>query len=387
MVGLPAPGHADDYIDKTMPAPTGSPASLNQNVTLDVPDRGGLSAGTLKRALSEPTGDRTGLKLRGKHDAELYRTVSPQVALIITDNAIGSGSFIGNNQVLTNFHVIKGAQRVGIIFKPKVEGEQPGKNDLRIATVVKGDPVMDLALLQFSDGPSDLRPIAFASESDIQVGADVHAIGHPIGQIWTYTKGIISQYRRDYEWQTEKNGVAHKANVIQTQTPISPGNSGGPLLTDDGKLLGVNSFQNTKGENLNYAVSIIDVQRFLAESGTPAPALAKATRPANCQIVKMYEGRERKNTARLEQYDTDCDGKADFSIIVPDDQNLPVLALIDTNHDDKPDIRVESRKRDGRWDISFHDVDYDGKTDLVGYHGDGKITPTRYVTYRAEVKY
>jgi len=335
---LPAPGHADDYIDKTMPAPTGSPAPLNQKASLDLPDLGGLSGGTLKRVLSTPTGDRGELKLRGKHDAEIYRAISPQVVLIVTDNAIGSGSYIGNNQVLTNFHVIKGAQRVGVIFKPRVEGDEPDKNDLRMAVVAKSDPVLDLALLQFSDTPPDLRPIAFAGEADIQVGADVHAIGHPIGQVWTYTKGIISQYRRDYEWQGDKNDIMHKANVIQTQTPISPGNSGGPLLTDDGKLLGVNSFRKLQGENLNYAVSIMDVQRFLA-SGAVTPA--KATRPGSCQIVKLYDGRESKNTAGLQQYDTDCDGKVDFSIVTPDDKNLPVLALIDTNHDDKPDIRVE----------------------------------------------
>ena len=57
--------------------------------------------------------------------------------------------------------------------------------------------------------------------SEAQVGADVHAIGHPQGQTWTYTKGLISQVRPDYQWGP------HKADVIQTQTPINPGNSGG----------------------------------------------------------------------------------------------------------------------------------------------------------------
>jgi S1-C subfamily serine protease len=56
--------------------------------------------------------------------------------------------------------------------------------------------------------------------SDVQVGADVHAIGHPKEQTWTYTKGLISQVRPDYEWSD--GSTKRKADVIQTQTPINP---------------------------------------------------------------------------------------------------------------------------------------------------------------------
>jgi hypothetical protein len=57
-------------------------------------------------------------------------------------------------------------------------------------------------------------------------------------------------------------------------------------------------------------------------------------------------------------------------------------ALIDSNFDGNVDIVVYDTDRDGRWDISFHDVDFDGTIDLVGYHPDGKITPSRYETYK-----
>ncbi len=86
-----------------------------------------------------------------------------------------------------------------------------------------------------------MKPLAVAGSSAVQVGSDVHAIGHPTGEAWTYTRGIVSQIRRDYEWQAEDK-VLHKATVIQTQTPINPGNSGGPLLDDNLEIVGINSF-------------------------------------------------------------------------------------------------------------------------------------------------
>ena len=95
---------------------------------------------------------------------------------------------------------------------------------------------------------------------------DVHAIGHPTGEAWTYTTGVISQYRQAYEWQVEDDPIKHRADIIQTQTPINPGSSGGPLFGDSSSLIGVNSFK-AGGEGLNFAVSVDEVRKFLARSG------------------------------------------------------------------------------------------------------------------------
>src|SRR6516164_7639410 len=84
--------------------------------------------------------------------------------------------------------------------------------------------------------------------------------------VWTYTTGIISQYRQAYEWQAKDDPIKHKADVIQTQTPINPGNSGGPLLSDSGSLIGVNSFKYD-GEGLNFAVSVEEVRKFIGRPG------------------------------------------------------------------------------------------------------------------------
>jgi S1-C subfamily serine protease len=366
------------YIGNGEPLPIGN-ERLSEVASPELYDLDGLTNGTLKRALADHYEDRALLTTRGRHDSEIYKAISPNVVIIVTENSLGSGSYVSSDKILTNWHVIKGSQSVGIFFKPQIEGDKPSENSLLVARVVKIDPTLDLALLQLSNPPQNLQPIKLASESDIQIGADVHAIGHPSGKAWTYTKGIISQYRKGFEWKTEEG--AHKASVIQTQTPINPGNSGGPLITDDGKLIGVNSFKSA-GEGLNFAVSIVDVNAFLQTVG-----VQQIKRPSTCQTVKIYDGRDSQNVARLVQFDTNCDGKADYSFVTPDSTAKPISAHIDSNFDGRTDISVEDRNRDGRWDISFHDLDFDGLVDAVGYHPDGKMTPSRFEKYVTTAKY
>jgi S1-C subfamily serine protease len=171
---------------------------------------------------------------RGAKDVTLYRSISPSVALVATKEGLGSGAIVsGAGEIITNWHVIKGYPEVGVVFKPAVEGKQINGDDLKVARVVKYDVVADLALIKVSEVPPSRAPIRLGTDSDISIGADVHAIGHPTGAVWTYTKGVISQYRMGFEWKTE--GTSHKGDVIQTQTPINPGNSGGLFLATLGR--------------------------------------------------------------------------------------------------------------------------------------------------------
>ena len=143
---------------------------------------------------------------RSAKDAELYRSISPSVVLIVTKDSLGSGSLIGMaGDILTNWHVIKGATEVGVVFKPPIEGQQPTKDDIKAAVVVKYDPVTDLALIRTADVPTGRKAIRIGDGSNISVGIDVHAIGHPKGESWTYTKGIVSQHRLGFDWITDKD--------------------------------------------------------------------------------------------------------------------------------------------------------------------------------------
>jgi S1-C subfamily serine protease len=331
----------------------------------------GLSGKAIKDALSRPAGRET-LNTRGKREVDIYRKASPAVVLVLTTEGIGSGTHLGEGLILTNWHVIRSFKTVGVVFKPREEGAEIKPSDVVRAQVVQTDPTPDLAILRAAVVPPHAGTIEFGGPVEIKIGADVHAIGHPTGEVWTYTKGLISQVRSNYEWEAASG--KHRANVIQTQTPVNPGNSGGPLISNSGKLLGVNSFK-TSGENLNFAVSINDVVAFLA-----GPA-RKAFTPPTCKPVIVYDGRNQANDGRLIQSDINCDRIPDIAYLYPDDPKQPYTARIASNFDGKVDIIVEDTDRDGRWDVSVHDVDYDGKVDLVGYHPDGRIMPSRYGKY------
>ena len=201
---------------------------------------------------------------KDKSGAQIYQTYSRAVVLVISKNLVGSGVVINRSgDIVTNWHVGGTNPEVFILIKPKEEGVQVQARDMIRARVVKVDEVADLALLHIDNLPNDIDPIPLGNAGDVTVGSDVHAIGHPTGKTWTYTKGVVSQSRKGYRWNSSNSQLVHQANVIQTQTPINPGNSGGPLINEKGFLVGINSFM-TAGAGLNFAVAVDELSRFLA---------------------------------------------------------------------------------------------------------------------------
>jgi hypothetical protein len=217
----------------------------------------------------------------------------------------------------------------------------------------------------------------------VAVGSDVHAIGHPTGEAWTYTRGIVSQIRRSYEWSVGP-GPTHRADVIQTQTPINPGNSGGPLLDDEGKLIGVNSFKS-QGEGLNFAVTVDEVRRLLTLTSDRlySGSTAAGTVQPNCVPKEVKKGRSADGRATEVVYDVDCDGQPDAILTRPDDPTSPATLAVDTTGQGTIDTVYIDRDRDGKWDVSLYDTDRDGKPDLVGYHRGGDWKPYRFENYAA----
>jgi S1-C subfamily serine protease len=119
---------------------------------------------------------------------------------------------------------------MAVVFKPR-SGAEVKKELAFAATPIKVDQVADLALLKIQAPPKDLSYLPLGEITMVEVGQDVHAIGHPEGEVWTYTTGIVSQIRPGYQW-VGLDGLLHQSKVIQTQTALNPGNSGGPLLND-----------------------------------------------------------------------------------------------------------------------------------------------------------
>jgi len=150
--------------------------------------------------------------------------------------ATGSGFVIdGEGHVLTNNHVIDGANRISV----KLGASEKSYS----AEVVGADPASDLALLKVDAPSSELHPLVLGDSSQVEVGDPVVAIGNPFGLDRTVTSGIVSALQRQIQ---APNGFSID-NVIQTDAAINPGNSGGPLINAGGEVIGINSQIQTGG--------------------------------------------------------------------------------------------------------------------------------------------
>jgi len=359
----------------------GAIASLIQE-TLD----SSISKSVLMKRL-EAVSNQNIMVTRGAKEIAVYKKASPGVVLVFTDAGLGSGVLINHDgMIITNHHVVADSKKVAVIFKPVTEGQEVTSSDIRKAEVLKIDEVSDLALLKVLSVPPQANPLNLGNMQDIAVGSDVHSIGHPTGEAWTYTRGIVSQIRKNYEW-TAEDKLKHEANVIQTQTPINPGNSGGPLLSDDAKVVGINSFKS-QGEGLNFAVSIDSLKHFISQDGNryasvvSKPTTESSTTGGKCEVSVLGERRNDTNDATEILYDRNCDGKADAYLSTPDDQKKGRSLSISTRNDGTVDAVIIDFDNNGKWDESYWDINGDGKTDLIGYHDDGKLDPSRYEKYK-----
>ena len=179
--------------------------------------------------------------------------VSPSVvsitATLAQGGAQGSGVIIDKTHVLTNNHVVAGAQKLTVTL---ADGRTYD------AEVRGTDPSTDLAVITVKDAPSDLTPVAIGDSDKIAVGDPVMAVGNPLGLAGTVTTGIVSALNRpvtteaegqapsdgnqlDPNAQAQSGGETVVTNAIQTSAAINPGNSGGALVNASGQLIGINS--------------------------------------------------------------------------------------------------------------------------------------------------
>lgn len=310
---------------------------------------------------------------RGPKEISIFRSTSSGTVLIETDDGIGSGVVLTpEGHILTNDHVVGATKSVRVYFRPASGSDDVEKDATAVATVLKVDQVSDLALLKVSEIPASVRPIPLAEMAAIQVGADAHAIGHPRGQSWTYTRGYVSAIRRGYSWTSGENDPKFSADVIQTQTPINPGNSGGPLVNEEGFLIGINSFGDPKSPGLNFAVAVSSIEEFLQRNGNRVAINEKpksmekvrcGKQPVSERFVKS------KKFGRMKQisFDPDCSGRVTMVLNIPDDERKAIYLTIE--HPDKRGktlaIAVDS-DRDGQFDKTYLDLDGDGQIDRVG---------------------
>ena len=316
------------------------------------------------------------IKFRGGAASKIYKQYANSVVYIYNPEgeAIGSGSlFDKRGLIITNWHVVDKAEMVGIWIKPK-KGEKLEDQPPLGASVILVNIEADLAILKVSGLPKNMKVIPLGSMNEIQIGEDVIAIGHPQGLPWSLSIGIVSQIRSKYEW-TYVDKSKHKADVIQTQTPISPGNSGGPLFNEAGKLVGINT-SKAGGENLNFAVAVDELIELLKKN----PNLSKIN-PASARMKKDYPnaqtGDHNKNGVIDTWYvDTNNNGRIDTAYLDDDEDGFIEGILLDDNEneiwetlitdedlDGKPDHAYLDENEDGTPDVTAYDYDQDGKWD------------------------
>ena len=344
---------------------------------LDIENRKGIaSERTISKALQNVKRNITLEETRGVGGIQVYKEASPSVVLILTNEGLGSGSVIDKQgHVLTNWHVVQGYSKVAVVFKPK-KGVEVKKENAFAAEIIKVDEVSDLALLKMEHPPDNLHVIRLGSMDNVEVAQEVHAIGHPDGEIWTYTKGIISQIRPDYEWNYDDK-IMHKSKVIQTQTPINPGNSGGPLLNDNAELIGINSFVK-QGEGLNYAVSVDVVQAFLKRK--ESRTLKKASVPSSLEDLNPQEFDVNKDgIIDAIGIDTNKNGKLDAFIVDKNQDGTPDYVQLDKDENGKVDAIGWDTNNNNKLDTWAYDTNEDGITDLYGIDNDEDGEIDKYI--------
>ena len=191
--------------------------------------------------------------------ASVYRRAIKGVVKVFASSGAGQGTGSGfviddEGHVVTNQHVVDGATTVSVTFDDGTEAD---------ARVLGADPSTDVALLKI-EGSHDLSPLPLGSAASLEIGDPVIAIGSPFGLDGTLTTGVVSGLDREIQ-APDGFGIA---GVIQTDAALNQGNSGGPLLDAEGRVIGINSqIQSESGGNdgIGYAVPIETVREIVAQ--------------------------------------------------------------------------------------------------------------------------
>jgi S1-C subfamily serine protease len=190
----------------------------------------------------------------------LTRTVNYDRFFMLSshDEGAGSGSVLDKRgHILTNNHVIEDAE---VILVTLSGGKQPYP-----AEVVGRDISSDIAVLKIDAPPAELFPITVGTSDNLRVGQRVYTLGNPFGFDGTLTTGINSNLNRTLP--SRQRGREMKS-IIQTDAPMNPGNSGGPLLDTRGQMIGMNvAIASTNGQNsgLGFAIPANRIRQIVPQ--------------------------------------------------------------------------------------------------------------------------
>lgn len=178
----------------------------------------------------------TDLKLTQSDFTAIVQQAVKSVVTVSNDKSLGTGFIIHKDgYVVTNFHVIQNDENtISVLDYGRKTHE---------ATLIGKDESRDLAVLKIE---GNFEPIELEGSDRVEVGEKVIAIGNPLGLSFSVTEGIVSGLDRP--------GPNGKNEYVQTDVPLNPGNSGGPLIDKEGKIVGINNFKIGGAEALGFAL-------------------------------------------------------------------------------------------------------------------------------------
>jgi serine protease Do len=184
---------------------------------------------------------------------QLFEKMAPSVVFITQSGTLGSGVVVGAGLVLTNAHVVGKAQQVEVVL-------HDGRRS-KGTVVERGSDNIDLALVSI---PFDDAPVAaVAMSSSLRVGSWVGAIGHGEGSVWSFNVGMVSNLY---------DGKSQRA-VFQTQIPLNPGNSGGPIFDRRGTVVGIVVSGVSGANSINFGIDVEVAFRALPKLRTAMKSL------------------------------------------------------------------------------------------------------------------
>ncbi len=198
----------------------------------------------------------------GMSAKEVYKYCNDSVVEVETDQAIGTGFFIDDNLIVTNYHVINGAQEIKVTTYDKKEHN--------ILYVMGYDETLDIAILAIDE---TYEPLVL-NQHVIEVGETVYTLGSSLGLTDTFSNGIVSNVSRYLD----------SVEYVQTNAAISKGNSGSPLLNEYGEVLGIITLYYDGGQNLNFAISIEQLYQVSVANPLTVTELYNSTHTASSGI-------------------------------------------------------------------------------------------------------
>ena len=183
--------------------------------------------------------------------------------VVLKMKSTGSGFFVGNGLIATNYHVIEGATRgtaklVGTEQESDIEG------------YIAIDKDRDLAVLKVAN--LHAPPLRLGNSDTVQVAETVYAVGNPRGLEGTVSEGIVSNIQPD-------SNSKIRGEVIQMTAPISQGSSGGAVINSNGEVIGIAASVRNDGQNLNFAIPVNYLKALLNRAGPVQPLAAVPSPP------------------------------------------------------------------------------------------------------------